>query len=92
MDDDPQAEFNDFGSTEALVKDIQERSDDITKVVLLRKKNALTRNGASFLDLSNTGMILHFVGGKARLVTIQDAQAILNDGILNRMKIRIEID
>ena len=65
MDDDLQAEFNNFGSTEALVRDIQERSDDITKVVLLRKMNSLTRHGVEIADLSSTGMILHFSGGRA---------------------------
>jgi hypothetical protein len=37
------------------------------------------------------GMVLHLIGDDFRTIHPKDADLILNDGILNRMRIRIEL-
>ncbi len=79
-----------FGSSEALLRDIQERSEDIEKAVIPRcKVITITRNGQPRYDVE-IGIVLHLLSGETDMLVPTDALIVLNDGILNRMKIPIE--
>ena len=42
------------------------------------------------MKMPNFGMILHLVKSDAKIIGREDAETVLNDGILYRMKIKIE--
>jgi hypothetical protein len=89
MSDSPREER--FGSTQALVKEIQERSDDIEKAVLIPPGYVLTyRHQPQSSPLDRWGLMLYFTTDR-KMIFGEDVEAVLNDGILNRMKIRIEL-
>jgi hypothetical protein len=88
---DDQPSFRDFGSTEALVSYIKERSDDLEIVVVPTRTPVLTYRGEAVADLSKIGMLLYFIGGGREMIVKSDAEVLPNDGILNRMKIKIEL-
>lgn len=77
------------GGTPELLKYIQERSDDIEKVVIPQHPFiAFPATG----EQVEAGLVIHLIGGDLKIIpNRQDAEAILNDGILHRMKIRIEL-
>jgi hypothetical protein len=91
MDDVPNIE--DFGSSEALLKRIQERSDDIEKAMIIppRWYRATTEGKQMSAPLPHFAMILCFINGDRKMIKGADVEMVLNDGILNRMKIRIEL-
>jgi hypothetical protein len=82
-----------FSSSEELLRFVQERTDDIEKAVIPqhpfisvydpKKPTAVTEVPA--------GMVLHLIGNDFRVIHPSDAELILNDGILNRMRIKIEL-
>ena len=75
------------GNTEALVRLIQEQSDDIEKVVIPQYPFVVLEG-----EQVEAGLIIHLVSGRLRIIPNKtDAEAVLNDGILNRMKIHIEL-
>jgi hypothetical protein len=83
-------EIKQFASSDALLRDIQERSEDIEKVVIPRCKFiTITENDIPCYD-AQVGMVLHLVSGQTDMLTPVDALIVLNDGILNRMRIPIE--
>lgn len=84
-------EEHNLGSTEALVRYVQERSDDIEKAVLYPPGGVITNNGVvvrgPFVQFA---LVLH-LADRTQAVFGNDVEAVLNDGILNRMRIRIEL-
>lgn len=89
MNDKPISE--DFGSSSALLKEIQERSDDIEKAVILPPGYSLSRDGKQTSKPFPTFLLmLFFVNGDRKIMHGDDGEMVLNDGILNRMRIRIE--
>src|SRR5947209_6658421 len=89
MKDDSTLE--DFGSSENLLKHLQERSDDIEYVTIPQSPYIERRKDGVTLGKSVVGMLVHFVGGDKWELSPHDAEILLNDGILKRMKIRIRI-
>jgi hypothetical protein len=87
MSDAP--EFEDFGSSAELLKFIQERSEDIERAEILCPGLVLTYMGQPVAPLKDFAIMLH-MSDKRRMIVREDAEILLNDGILNRMKIRIE--
>jgi hypothetical protein len=87
-------EFMDFGSSENLLRYVQEKSDDWERAVIYCTDwvQMTFPNGAATgrLPTKNLGMVL-YTSDRPVLLTKTDAAVVLNDGILNRMKIRIEI-
>ena len=43
-------------------------------------------------QISEVGLILMMTGGNKDLIMREDAEFVLNDGILNRIKIKIELN
>jgi hypothetical protein len=90
------ANFNvmNFGSSEKLLRFVQEKSDDIEKAVVYchdRIEITLPGRMPQVCPTANIGMILYFPTSGPIAITKGDAALVLNDGILNRMGIRIEI-
>ena len=77
------------GGTPELLRYIQERSDDIEKVVIPQHPYIVMRPSGEQVE---AGLVIHLIGDDMKIIpNKQDAEAVLNDGILNRMKIRIEL-
>ena len=74
-----------------LLRYIQEKADDIEKVVIPQVPVlTVTTPHGKVLDLPEVGMVLHLVDNAIRVIHYADAEILLNDGILNRMRIPIE--
>ena len=82
--------MKDFGSSEKLLDYIKEKSDDVEKVVIVGKGAVLAYCGVPQAEFTETKMMFVFVGGERFFIGKEDAEIVLNDGILNRMKIKIE--
>src|SRR5436190_14533974 len=81
-----------LGSTEAVLKRIQERSDDFEKVVLHPPGGQFTQHGRATSEMiPYFVMTFHLVSGRKHSIFGSDVETVLNDGILNRMKIKIEL-
>ena len=81
-----------LGGTTQLLRYFQERSDDITKVVIPQHPYIELAGKSGERTNVEAGLIIHLLNGDLKIVpNRQDAEAILNDGILTRMKIRIEL-
>lgn len=78
-----------FGSTEAVVNYVKERSDDLEKVVVPQSPELDISDSTGRTTRRPVGMILHFIGDRQQHLHPVDAERLLNDGIFNRMKIRI---
>lgn len=77
------------GGTEGLLKYIRERADDIEKAVIPQHLAIVFQPSQEQVQ---AGLVLHLVSGEVLIVREkEDAEAVLNDGILNRLKIRIEL-
>lgn len=75
------------GNTPELVRIIQEQSDDIEKVVIPQHPYIVLEG-----EQVEAGLVIHLISGRLRVIPNKtDAEAVLNDGILNRMSIRIEL-
>lgn len=81
-----------FPSTEALIREIQELSDDIESVTIQVANGILVvgPDGKSTLH-RNAGALLKLSDGTSRLIHREDAEALLNDGILNRMRLPVRL-
>lgn len=87
-----QFEQSKFETDKELMRFIQEKSDDIEKAVIPQMHEvAFTHPDRPGGVLIKAGMILHMISGTTQIVHPEDAEMVLNDGILNRMKIRIEL-
>ena len=77
------------GGTEGLLKYIKERTDDIQKAVIPQHLSIVFQPNGERVEAA---MVLHLISGETLIVRdTADTEAVLNDGILNRMKIKIEI-
>jgi len=83
--------MEDFGTTEKLIRFIQEKSDDLEFVEIPQSPTMVGVEDGIKVSQRIVGMILYFAGGKKSLLTSNDAEALLNDGLLNRMKIKIKL-
>jgi hypothetical protein len=82
----------DFGGTEGVLRYIQERSDDIEKVIIPRSGFVTLRDRETGQETHyEAGMVFHLVSGRYEMATSRDSLAILQDGILKRMNIPVEI-
>jgi hypothetical protein len=84
-------QFRDFGSSENLLVFIKEKSEDIEKAVIPQFLGLTIKKAGTPIGNYEVGMILHMIDGTRKLLTPEDAEIVLNDGILARMKIRIEL-
>jgi hypothetical protein len=84
-------EPQDFGSSEAALRYIQEKSEDIEKAVIPQSLTILVSAPGMPNTELEAGMVLHMLNGHRKIIHPVDAELILNDGILHRMKIKIEL-
>jgi hypothetical protein len=85
--------LHDFGDSQNVLRYIQEKSDDIQEVEIpLYPFGHLTQDGVPTGEvLHDVGLIVHCVKGNKLFIHKNDAELVLNDGILNRMKIPIKL-
>ena len=83
--------YEKFASSEELLAFIKEKSDDIDRVVIPQMSELqISYRGMPVTKTDKVGMILHMIDHMSVLVP-SDAEMVLNDGILNRMNIKIEL-
>lgn len=77
-----------FASVGALIREIQERSDDIESVTI-QVANGIYVTGPEGQRqfCRNAGAFIRLCNGSSLLIHRDDAEALLNDGILQRMKL-----
>lgn len=89
--DHEQPEYKDFDSSEGLLAFIREKADDIEKVVIPASgKSIVTFRGIPISALEDLGMVIHTLQHRI-LVGKSNAEVILKDGILGRMRIKMEV-
>ena len=90
-EDDFETFQRDFGSTENVVRYIQERSDDIERAEIPQVPTIWwVMPDGERLEIE-AGLVLRLSSGRMQVLHPQDAMAVLNDGILTRMRIPIEL-
>lgn len=73
-----------------LLRELQERSDDIDSVTIQVANGVYMKGPQGQQTYSkNAGAFIRMCDGTSRLIHRDDAAELLNDGILNRMKIPI---
>jgi hypothetical protein len=80
-----------FPNAAALIANFKERADDIEKVQIVPEGMAFTGPDGDQIVLPNAGMVIHKVNGHREVVKKPDALRILADGILQRMRIKVEV-
>lgn len=81
----------DFGSTENAIRYIKEKSDDIQKAIIPQSKETnIYTAGKLHMTYRHVGLVLLMMTGHQHVMGRKDAEAVLNDGILARMRIPIE--
>ena len=76
---------------DGLLDYVKERSDDFDKAVIFGPGAVFSApDGKSGKTANSFGMIFYFVGGERKIIGKDDAEIVLNDGILHRMKVKIE--
>ena len=84
-------EFTDFGSSDALLAYIKNISDDIEKAVIPQTPEIFLTDGQRTIGHYPVGMVLYMVNTHMKFLHYKDAEILLNDGLLNRLRIRIEL-
>ncbi len=77
-----------LGNLEQALRTIQEKSDDIERAEILLSPKVLTYGGYPAAPLSSGKMILHLLNERY-ILPPATTEAVLNEGILNRMGIKI---
>ncbi len=83
-------EFTDFGSSEKLLEYFKEKSDDIEKVIIVPPGTQITYEREPVTTLREFQMMICLINDQRKMIGQKDAELLLNDGILSRMKLRIE--
>lgn len=82
---------HDFGDSQRVLAFIQERSKELEHVVIPQLPSlTLTNDGVHYTNVE-VGMVLEFMGGDREFITPRDAEVVLNDGVLNRLKVEIRL-
>jgi hypothetical protein len=80
--------WNESGKQE-LLHYIRQRSNDIEKVVIPKPPYLLLGQGEEV----EASLVIHLVSGERKIISSQqDAEAVLNDGILHELNIKIELE
>ena len=84
-------EFTDLGSSDALLAYIKSISDDIEKAVIPQTPEIFLTDGQQTIGHYPVGMVLYMVNSHMKFLHHKDAEILLNDGLLNRLRIKIEL-
>lgn len=83
--------LNEFGGSDKLLAYLKEKSEQIEKAVIPQFPFiTIVYDGEDIAD-HETGMVIQMIDGSRTILRPRDAEMILNDGILNRMRIRIQL-
>jgi len=81
-----------FTSSEELLRRLQERSDDFEYVELLVTDDMVLRGPSNETSIAkNCCGLIRTCTGESLLIHREELQALLNDGVLQRMKIPIRL-
>lgn len=79
-----------FATTDQLIEQIKAKSAAIAEVLVPRTSHLkFTKHGEKPRVTQDVGAILRMIDGTTRLLHIDDAEVLLNDGVLNQMNIPI---
>jgi hypothetical protein len=85
-------ESDEFPSVATLVRYIHERSDELKKAIVVPPGVAYVENETELLaPVGCFTLLLCVANGEAIVVRDEAVEAILNNGILNRMHVKIEL-
>ncbi len=85
---DSEFEQKRFSSVDALLRDLQERSDDMDSMTIQVANGIHTVGPQGERQFHpNAGGFIRLCDGSHIMIHREDAEALLNDGILQRMKI-----
>ena len=75
-----------------FLKHLQELTDDTESVsVAIMDHVRHKKNDGSTKEYSGVGAVLNLCDGGTRVISIEDAERLINDGVLQRMKIKIRL-
>ena len=82
-----------FQSSEALLKYLREQLDDIEGVVIpVQEGVAFTNLEGRTIQQRNVGAVIKLCSGEWIAVHRNDAAMLINDGVLQRMKIKCSLE
>lgn len=88
-----QPSYERFPTPEALLEYLRERSDDIETVnIPVQPHIALVAPDGRSQKKSNVGAMLKLCSGRSLMIHREDAEMLINDGVLQRLKIRCILD
>ncbi len=90
---DEQPHHSEFQSSEDLLEFLREHSDDIDSVVIPVQHSVEFHGPAGQrLNTTKVGAVLKLCSGRLQLISREDAAMLINDGVLQRMKIKCVLD
>lgn len=81
-----------FSSSEELMKYLRERVDDIDSVVIPVQEEVQVTGPGWSERWRNIGAIIKMCDGTKRGISRDDAATLINDGVLQRMRIKCVVD
>lgn len=91
--EDNAPEPTEFGSYEDLLQYLTEHVDDIESVRLsIRDTARITRRGKPAKTYTGIGAIVELCSGHKQVINIKSAEMLINQGVLQRMKIPCRLE
>jgi hypothetical protein len=81
-----------FSSSDELLKFLREQVDDIDRVVIPVQEAVEVRKQTETQVVSNVGAVVKLCSGNSFFLTREDAAMLINDGVLQRLKIKCVLD
>jgi hypothetical protein len=78
-----------FPTVGELLHYLENRTGTIARAFIPPSPLAMAPTGEPPIPVENTGLVLEWVNGETAYLKSEDAEAILNDGILNRQHVEI---
>lgn len=82
-----------FPSQEALIQELKGRIDDVESVVLPIAGAIQITNAAGLpvRQMTGVGGQIKYISGESVIIHVEDMEAMINDGVLYRMGIKIKL-
>lgn len=79
-----------FNTSEELLQYLREHSDDIEGVTIpvLEGVDFVNQRDGQRIRRTNVGAIVEVVSGRSFVISREDAEMLINDGVLQRMRIK----
>ncbi len=83
---DPYLRFSTFGE---LLHYFEEHTGTIRRAMIPQTNSMAPKTTGEVTAIGGTGLVLELASGETAYLTSEDAEAILNEGILNRQQVEI---